>query len=264
MEKWGKLTMYDKKQITAELKKQLAIDFNCTVEDFDKKENIITAARENPGRRFYTQQKEFFSMVTLGNHAVISADESIHQWLKQWSKDKKGIWLFEHNHLMELERELQKHGKKLWQSHHMFLPKMEVNEPIIDFEVKWFEQEAIIKLYGRQEFSNALCEKYTPQRPDMLAIGAMQGDHIIGLAGCSADTALFWQIGIDVLPKYRGMGIGTKLVQLLKNAIIRREAIPFYGTSLSNLHSWNIALQCGFYPAWIEIETVSDEDGKGW
>ena len=92
----------------------------------------------------------------------------------------------------------------------------------------------------------------------------MQGDHIIGLAGCSADTALFWQIGIDVLPKYRGMGIGTKLVQLLKNEIIRREAIPFYGTSLSNLHSWNIALQCGFYPAWIEIETVSDEDGKGW
>ena len=83
-------------------------------------------------------------------------------------------------------------------------------------------------------------------------------EQIIGLAGCSADTTLFWQIGIDVLPAYRGMGIGTKLVQLLKNETFRRGAIPFYGTSLSNLYSWNIALNCGFYPAWVEIETIEN------
>ncbi len=169
--------MYNKKEIEAGLKKQLAIDFNCTVEDFDKKENIITFPKDNPGRRIYTQQKEFLSMVTLGGNTVISADERIHEWLKRWSEGKNGIWLFEHNHLMELEGELQKYGKKLWQSHHM----------------------------------------------------------------------------------YRGMGIGTKLVQLLKNEIWRREAIPFYGTSLSNIYSWNIAFHCGFYPAWVEIETTEGE-----
>lgn len=52
--------MYDKKQIETELKKQLAIDFNCGVEDFDKTENIITAAKDNPGRRVYLEEKEFF------------------------------------------------------------------------------------------------------------------------------------------------------------------------------------------------------------
>lgn len=248
--------MYSEKQIMTEWKKQLAVDFNCTTEDFHKEENIITAAKDNPGRRNYTQQTAFFSMVTLGGNAVISADERIHRWLKQWSANKKGFWLFEHNHLMELEGELQKYGKRLWQSHHMFLPDTEVREPGIHFEIKWFEQKAIMELYGREEFSNALCEKYMPERPDVLAVGAMEGDKIIGLAGCSADTKLFWQIGIDVLPKYRGLGIGTKLVQLLKNEVFRREAIPFYGTSLSNLHSWSIALHCGFYPAWVEIETI--------
>lgn len=248
--------MYDKKQIETELKKQLAIDFNCGVEDFDKTENIITAAKDNPGRRVYLEEKEFFSMVTLGSNAVISADERIHEWIKRWSREKNGIWLFEHNHLMELEGELQRYGKKLWQSHHMFLPNPEIHEPVTDFEWKWFEREAIMELYGRKEFSNALCEKYIPERPDVLAVGAMEGDKIIGLAGCSADTELFWQIGIDVLPRYRSMGIGTKLVQLLKNEVLMREAIPFYGTSLSNLYSWNIALHCGFYPAWVEIETV--------
>ncbi|MCI8316475.1 MAG: GNAT family N-acetyltransferase [Lachnospiraceae bacterium] len=248
--------MYNKDQIRMEWKRQLAIDFNCTIEDFDKKENVITIAKSNQGRRIYTQQKEFFSMVTLGGNAIISADEKMHPWLRRWVADKNGIWLFEHNHLMELEMELQKYGKKLGQSHHMFLPKGECNEPTINFALQWFEQDAIMNLYGQEAFSNALCEKFLPQRPDILAVGAMQGEKIIGMAGCSADTALFWQIGIDVLPAYRGMGIGTKLVQLLKNETFRRGAIPFYGTSLSNLHSWNIAINCGFYPAWVEIETV--------
>ena len=249
--------MYNKEQIRMEWKKQLAIDFNCTIQDFDKEENVITIAKSNQGRRIYTQQKEFFSMVTLGGNTVISAEEKMHDWLRQWVADKNGIWLFEHSYLMELELELQKYEKKLGQSHHMFLPKVELNEPTIDFSLKWFEQDAIMKLY-QQAFANALCEKFLPQRPDILAVGAMKGEQIIGLAGCSADTTLFWQIGIDVLPAYRGMGIGTKLVQLLKNETFRRGAIPFYGTSLSNLYSWNIALNCGFYPAWVEIETIEN------
>ena len=57
--------MYNKKEIEAGLKKQLAIDFNCTVEDFDKKENIITFPKDNPGRRIYTQQKEFLSSAEI-------------------------------------------------------------------------------------------------------------------------------------------------------------------------------------------------------
>jgi Acetyltransferases len=250
--------MCNEEQIRMEWKKQLAIDFNCTVEDLDSKENVITVAKNNQGQRMYTQQKAFFSMVTLGKNTVLSADEEIHEWLRQWIAEKNGIWLFEHSYLMELEMELQKYRKKLGQSHHMFLPKVEIKEPTIDFELRWFEQKEIMQLYGQETFSNALCEKFLPQRPDILAVGAMQEEKIIGLAGCSADTALFWQIGIDVLPAYRGMGIGTKLVQLLKNEVFRRGVIPFYGTSLSNIHSWNIALNCGFYPAWVEIETVEE------
>ena len=40
---------------------------------------------------------------------------------------------------------------------------------------------------------------------------------------------------------------------LLKNKIEEMGDIPFYGTSVSNYHSWNIALNCGFKPAWVEI-----------
>lgn len=108
----------------------------------------------------------------------------------------------------------------------MFLSKTEYCNPVIDFSIKWFEQKEIMKLYGREEFSKALCDKYIPERPDMLAVGAREGEHII--------AKLFWQLGMDVLPEYQGLGIGT---------------------SLSNLYSWNIA----FYPAWVEIEAMGEK-----
>ena len=274
--------MFDKTIIESELKKLLALDFNCNADDFDKKENVIVVPKEYPGRRVYAPKKPFFSMITMGKNTVINAPEEMHEWLGNWCKDREGIWLFEHHNLMELEKELAKYGKNLWQSHHMFLPKARMEEVDADcaanrgtpecenqsfgvdndvqtvngdIEIRWFEQKDIHALYGRPEFPNALCDCYKPERPDVLAVGAVHKGQIIGLAGCSADAKLFWQIGIDVLPEWRGKGIATMLVKLLKNECFRRGAIPFYGTSLSNLGSWHVALGSGFYPAWVEIAT---------
>ncbi|MBQ9767094.1 MAG: GNAT family N-acetyltransferase [Lachnospiraceae bacterium] len=246
------------------MKEECSWYFNCSADDFDKKENVIVVPKEHPGRRVYTPKKEFFSMVTMGKNVVINAPEEMHEWLKDWGKGRESIWLFEHHNLMELEAELAKYGKSLWQSHHMCLPKarMEEVDPAAggrkadaNLEIRWVEQEDIHPLYGQEEFPNALCECFKPERPDVLAVGAMHKGQMVGLAGCSADTKLFWQIGIDVLPDWRGKGIATMLVKLLKNEVFRRGAIPYYGTSLSNLGSWHVALGSGFYPAWVEIET---------
>ena len=87
----------------------------------------------------------------------------------------------------------------------------------------------------------------------MLAVAAFDGDGIIGMAGASSDSQTMWQIGIDILPKYRGKGIGTNLVTLLKNEILNRGKIPFYGTVESHFHSQNIAISSGFFPAWAEL-----------
>lgn len=255
----GGLGMVDQAEIECELKKLLALDFNCSAEDFDKTENFIAVPKELPGRRIYTLKKAFFSMVTMGRNTVINAHEELHEWLADWSRGKEGIWLFEHHNLMELEGELSRYGQRLWQSHHMFLPKARMEEVDMPFDIQWFEQEDIQSLYGKDEFPNALCECFKPERPDVLAVAAMHEGQMVGLAGCSADTKLFWQIGIDVLPEWRGRGIATALVKLLKNEAFRRGAIPFYGTSLSNIGSWKVALGSGFYPMWVEIETKEQQ-----
>lgn len=246
--------MLTKEEIVLELKKQLAIDYNCKPEDFDSDENTLTFPAKNKGRREYSENAPFFSMATTGKGAVISADEKMHPFFKDFIKNRKGFWLFEEDKLFEIQSELIKHEKNLFQTHHMFLPDIKPLNIKPSFEVKWFEQKDIGQFYGDKRFPNAFCEKYEPNRPDVLGVCAVIDGEIAGMAGCSADSKTLWQIGIDVMPKYRGKGIGTTLVGILKEEVFKRGAIPFYGTGPANIHSQNIALNCGFYPAWVEIE----------
>ena len=246
-------------EILATLKQQLAYDFNCRPEDFDKDENIITLPALNEKRRKFSKETFFLQMATLGNNAVISADEKLHPWLTEWVKGKNGFWLFEQHNYFELNDKLGEFGYKLNLTHHMFLPVPELVPVEPDFEYKFIETSDIMQYYGRPEFPNAICSEFKPERPDVLVVIALDGDKIMGMAGCSADSPELWQIGIDDLPEYRKRGIGTTLVKLLRNETFRRGAIPYYGTSLSNLRSWKIALACGFKPAWVECESSKIE-----
>ena len=248
--------------LSDEVKKQLTYEFNCAPDDFSKDENTITTSILHEKRRKFSEELFFIQMATFGKGTVISADESIHPWLHEWVKDKNGIWLFEQHNFFELEKEVRKYGYKMAHTHHMFLPNSELLDIDTDLHIKWLEQEEIMGFYGREEFSNALCDSFKPERPDVLAVVALDGSKIMGMAGCSADSPKLWQIGIDVDPIYRGRGVARTLVTLLRNEVFKRGAIPYYGTSLSNLASWKTALSSGFTPAWIEVESRKDSDNE--
>ena len=246
-------------EIEEKITNQLAVEFNCKAQDFDRSENVITIACQHPDRRKFSDKPFFLQMATLGKGTVISADEKLHPWLKEWVKGKQGIWLFEQHNYFDLETELRKHGYKMALTHHMFVPEAKLIDIKTDLNIRWLEQKDIMPFYGNENFPNAICDKFKPERPDVLCVVALDGDKIIGMAGCSADTPELWQIGIDVLPEYRGRGIAKTLVTLLRNETFHRGAIPYYGTSLSNLPSWKTALECGFKPFWVEAESQPDE-----
>ncbi|MDR1949942.1 MAG: GNAT family N-acetyltransferase, partial [Spirochaetaceae bacterium] len=102
---------------------------------------------------------------------------------------------------------------------------------------------------------HALGITFNPSRPDVLAVAGYDGEEMIALAGCSAETPLLWEIGVDVDIRYRGQGIAACLVALLKNEIEARSNIHINSISFSNLYAWRVAIKCGFFPAWIETET---------
>lgn len=235
----------------------LARDLNARPEDFRASGNVLTVSALCEGRRRYGEKprKEppFFQMATLGTNAVMTADKRLHPFLREWIAEKAGFWLFETPNLLPLERELNRFGYTLLPPYHMFLSASEAVPKRSD-PVKWFfGREEIELFYGDPRFPNALCTAYTAERPDTVAVCAYDGERIMGMAGCSEDAPGWEQIGIDVLPEYRSRGIGTYLVTLLKNEILRHGKIPFYGAGPANLPSRNIALNCGFRPTWVDL-----------
>ncbi len=244
--------------ISEKLRDLLALEFNCAPEDFLKTENVLTVSELHDGRRTYSPEKYFFHMVTTGSNAVVTADECLHPFLQAFIKKEVGHSLFEIPTLLFLETELNRFGYILTGTYHMFLPCEEV-QPQKHYPVKWFYDADILPFYGDKRFPNAICPSFTPTRPDRIVVCAFDGDKIMGMAGCSEDAPHWQQIGIDVVPEYRSMGVGTYLVTLLKNRILELGDIPFYGTSVANYHSWNIAINCGFRPAWVEIGATGKE-----
>ena len=251
-----------KNEAIAAAMRQLAIEYSCEPDAFACDENIITISATNEGRRIYRPGASFLSFVCFGRGAVVTADKRIHGWLRDYLRDGNepiaGYWLYERVHRQAIDAECGKYGKTLEDTFHMYLPDARVSARAVDIPVKWFEEDEIIPFYGAEQklFPNSLSPFPNTYRPDKLAVAAYDGDKIIAMSGASADTPDMWQIGIEVLPEYRSRGIAAHLVSLLKNEILRRGKLPFYGTSLSNLGSQNVARAAGFFPAWIECCTI--------
>ncbi len=83
---------------------------------------------------------------------------------------------------------------------------------------------------------------------------------IAGMAGASADSPTFWQIGINVNKEYEGRHIASGLVSILKHDILQKGIVSYYGTSFSNLASQHVAVGAGFEAAWVELITERIEE----
>lgn len=244
------------KEYYDKLLQQLSLDLNCTPADLRAKENIITVSKLNKGRRSYSPGKPFLQMATVGGNTVIMANECLHEFLNGFIRDVEGHHLFEFDNLTKLNEELKQYGYTIAPTHHMFLPTRNVEVKDV-CKVKWLYGTEIDQFYGDPRFPNAIAyPEPCPVRPDRIIVTAMDGDTIMGMAGCSEDAPHWQQIGIDVLPEYRSRGIGSYLVTLLKNKIIETGDVPFYGTAAANIQSQNIALNSGFRHAWAETEAT--------
>jgi len=250
--------MYTKNEILYTAKCQLSLDYNCQLFDFEKEENTIVKKEPMDGSRVYDNDGCFLKILCFGGRAIISASSIIIPWFEEKLINKDAAWFFEYPKLRVIDKKLQEFGHEIADVHHYYLPnpKWQNVEPITN--VKWYESEEIYQFENDHRFREALA--FDKNHPDVLAVAAFDGDNIMGMAGASADSKTMWQIGIDVLPEYRSRGIGRNLVILLKNEILKRGKIPFYGTVESHFHSQNIAVSAGFFPAWAELYSKAKED----
>lgn len=245
--------MRTKKEVLEIAKAQLALDYNCQLCDFEKSKNTVVENKLVTGRRIYDSDGCFFKILVFGCTAIISTSKEMIPWCEENLINRDSAWIFEYLSLKRIDEKLQEFGHEIADIHHYYLPnpKIAAVSPITN--VKWYEREDILQFKDDDRFQEAFV--FDENYPDMLGVAALEENNIMGMAGTSADSKTLWQFGIDVLPKYRSRGIGTNLVALLKNEVLKRGKVPFYGTVESHIHSQNIAINAGFFPAWAELHS---------
>ncbi len=221
---------------------QLAIDLGCTTADLngEKDKFIFNVLQDNPGRRPFPRGEKHFEMLSMGKSIVISATTEILEIVKQLLEGKSRDEAFSMPFV---------YGQGIY-----FLPDLR-NIPVSiapdGFTYEMVEQGDIPQLYQYEGFRNAMGYDINHPRPDVLVILARKNEIIVGMAGASIDCAMMWQVGLDVLPEYRGNGLGAYLVNSLTLEILKRGYVPYYGTATSNIASQRVAHRAGYYPQWI-------------
>ena len=237
-----------------ELYHQLSLDFSLPPEQFPLQKNHFVMKQYLDGRRIYQSDLCILQILSTDGHMVVnSTDPGLLSWMKETYQGIYGAWICEYDKIFKINEKLKEYGHYIADGHPFFIPKALPQIIAPGFEVQWYEREALAQFVGDPRYTNAIGGD--DNRPDMLAVSAIINGQIAGMAGASADSPTTWQIGIDVLPAYRGNRIGTTLTALLAKEVEGRGFLPFYGTGSSHIQSQNVAVGAGFVPAWWELYT---------
>ena len=233
---------------------QHAVDCCCAPEDFLAAHHVVRTYHPAEGMRAYLKLPLVCYLVSYGSNVVACCAEELADGIGAWlAADRAVHYCFETPTLYSLNRVLEPYGAMACYQAEYFLPDVDAvlsAKPSCPYELRILGPDDFRELYV-PAWSNALCDE-RPQL-DVLGVGAYDGETLVGLAGCSADCAEMWQIGIDVLPAYRRQGIATALTTRIAQETFRRDKVPFYCAAWSNVRSVRNALACGFKPAWVEV-----------
>ena len=257
-----------KKEFLSAAAQQSAIDSGCQPEDFFSGQNRVVISHPHPDARRYLQLPFKLDLTSYGSGIVASAEnEQLAEIAAEYIEKYPAYHCFETPNLLVLMEKLRPLGLDICFMAEYFLPEDD-GFPQLDcpYTTRLLYPEDFAELYLPQ-WGNALCE--SRKQLDRLAVGAYDGDTLIGMAGASADCDTMWQIGIDVLPAYRREGIASALISRLAGEILRAGKLPFYCCAWSNVASARSAIRSGFRPAWVQvtakerqfIEQMNQENG---
>lgn len=270
-------------------RRQFCLDIGLPWDEYEKnreKSVLIQKAAYVPGSlnvagegaRNYAERNSFFRAIICLGQLFICCDERIYDWVVEQYEACKPEWFCNYRRLRKLDEKLREYGHEIYDTHIYFLPEAgSESETAQDMsKLTWYEQEEILRFKNSNRFSQAL--SFWEGQPDMLAVAVMRDEwqaasistsnqesvdertgkdfdqsHMCAMAGASRDGEYLWQIGINVDEDHAGQGLGYRLVRALKEEILRRDKVPFYGTSESHTLSQTVGLKAGFAPAWTEV-----------
>lgn len=261
----------NKEQIYDIFYEQMAKDYACSDKEIRDYQNYIKKDMHRDGRRLYKSEGYMAKCISLSGKFVLCVDEDTavrvsggageryEELMRRFDalSDIPGEWLSLGQYTGRINDIAAEFGYSVMDQHHYYLP-LGVNA-ISDDEIAQMKKRYRLTLYEKDEleqfkedkrFTSALT--YVRSAPDMIALTAELDGQILGMSGASADSDSMWQIGINVMKEARGLGIGPFLTVLMKEEILRRGKLPFYGTAESHIQSQRVGIKAGFVPTWWE------------
>ena len=236
---------------------QSAYDCNCKPEDFILEQNVVTFSKANSKARKYVPLPLECDLVSYGNNIVAQVSERTKSAVSEYINTFDAYRCFETPQINMLNDLLAQFDLKVCFMAEYFLPDVtKLKELGCGYELRVLHKEDFADLYVKQ-WSN--CLTFRDRERDLLAVGAYDYDKLIGLAGCSSDCEMMYQIGVDVLPEYRRKGIASAVTSKLAIEILAQGKVPFYCAAWSNIKSVRNAVKSGFRPAWVELTARNRE-----
>ncbi len=236
---------------------QSAYDCNCKPEDFLSEQNIVTISKPDARARKYLPLPLECDLVSYGNNIVVQTSERMQAAVTDYIGRYEPYRCFEAPYINALNDLLAPFNLKVCFMAEYYLPDMtKLKELDCGYELRVLQNSNLADLYTEQwEY----CLTFNDRERDVLAVGAYDNGELVSLAGCSADCGTMYQIGVEVLPKYRRKGIAAAVTSKLAIEIIKLGKVPFYCAAWSNICSARNAIKSGFRPAWVEL-TARDTD----
>ena len=232
------------------LETQLCLDYGCTAEELRGGENQFHPRVPCPGMRS-AGRNSALKVASYRDALLVMADPELLDGCRALFAGKTGTWLSEPQSLRRVDDFLRASGHYLADAHHHYIPCPGFPAVQRRFDLRWYERDEIPRFQGDGRFYEALL--FDPEVPDMLAVCAVEGETILGMASVTRNCESLWEIGVNVTDEGRGRGVGSYVTAVLKEEVLRRGVVPTYATVESHIRSQKVAFRAGFEPAFYEI-----------
>ena len=196
---------------------------------------------------------EGFAAVGFGHGVVIRALPEVAAWCREQFAGVQPEFLFDGEHVYELETALRRHGLMLrgTSTHYLLrdMPELPLPE---GFDYRLLTRPEVNALHPGDAFPFA----FNGDGSDAIALTAERDGKLAALTSADDLWGDMWQIGIQVLSEARRSGLACGLVSRLAREIVALGKTPFYSTWAGNMGSTRTALRCGFHPAWLSMEAI--------
>lgn len=212
----------------------LSKEFYCNSEELNGKAIVYSVN--------YKTEQPYIKILAYRNCVVVCTSEDLHYKVRELLQNKNRDEIFE----LPLV-----YGQTIH-----YVPNDNCTERVfeaLDYECEYLFDSDILSLTGLIGFENSLAFDENGSTTTKAVYIARDKNKIIGVAG-AAESAVngVWEIGVDVMGKYRNARLGTFLVRGLTRELLERSIIPFYSASITNIGSQMVASRCGYIPFWID------------